>query len=80
MVINGWKRREFTTKGADPTTVVEWSKDGITLQEFQNVYSVIPAVTIDWVPELHKALEEAAFTKDRLDEIAKGDGFEDFKV
>jgi hypothetical protein len=32
-----WKRREFTTKGSDPTVVVIWSKGDITITEFQNI-------------------------------------------
>lgn len=35
-----WKRRETTTRGADPTTIVEWSNGVYKIQEFQNVYRV----------------------------------------
>ena len=65
-----WKRKEFTTRGADPTTVVEWDNGKFMIQEFQNVYTV--RETLAHVPaflstasgplaalgeELHKQLE-----------------------
>lgn len=33
-----WIRKEFVTRGADPTVVVEWSNGDTTITEFQNVY------------------------------------------
>lgn len=40
-----WKRREFTTRSSDPTVVVEWQRnDGVVLQEFQNIITVLGAV------------------------------------
>lgn len=65
---NQWTRKEFTTCGADPTVVVEWSCNGITITEFQNVYRVETDDT--WMEplcgaamlmgeELHKSLEAA---------------------
>jgi hypothetical protein len=35
-----WKRREFTTHGADPTTVVEWFNGTFKITEFQGMYQV----------------------------------------
>jgi hypothetical protein len=35
-----WKRTAYTTRGADPTEVVEWSNGIYSIQEFQNVYRV----------------------------------------
>lgn len=33
-----WKRRQWTTRCSDPTTVVEWSNGVTTVTEFQGVY------------------------------------------
>lgn len=36
-----FKRKEWTTQGADPTTVVQWTGGGDwVLTEFQNVYQI----------------------------------------
>lgn len=64
----GWRRREFTTRGADPTVVVEWSYQhagySIRLTEFQSVIQVeINGVTIDnplrYWEQRHSELEAA---------------------
>lgn len=59
-----WARKEYTTKGADPTTVVEWRANGIMIQEFQTVYRIF-VDDADWDDEMarkgaesiHKQLE-----------------------
>lgn len=35
-----FRRKEWTTNGADPTTVVEWKAEAVTLVEFQGVIGV----------------------------------------
>lgn len=64
----GWQRKEFTTKGADPTVMVTWRNDElrIFIEEFQAVYrttrdddTAAPGTVMDVLgEELHKALEE----------------------
>ena len=58
--VEEWKRREFVTRGPDPTVIVEWSKNGVTIAEFQQVYQAKGDVSkIDPFSELHQALERA---------------------
>lgn len=78
-VINGWTRKEFTTRGSDPTVVVEWSKDAVTIQEFQDCYSLLAGAIkfdgsmVSFVEDLHKTLE-LAYGQAR--ELAVFDSFE----
>jgi hypothetical protein len=55
----GWVRKEFVTRGPDPTVVVTWTKGFVTLTEFQAVYqmTVATGAQLDLVEELHRALE-----------------------
>ncbi len=78
-VINGWTRKEFTTRGSDPTVVVEWSKDAVTIQEFQDCYSLLAgaikfdASMVSFVEDLHKTLELAYGQARDLDEYRATD-------
>jgi hypothetical protein len=40
-----WKRREVTTRCADPTVIVEWSNGIYSIQEFQNIYRVFTCMS-----------------------------------
>lgn len=59
-----WQRKEYTTKGSDPTLVVIWKCEDYEITEFQNVYSVqnrrgkdLSGKLAVMAEELHKALE-----------------------
>ena len=68
--MKGWKRRTYVVGQADPTLVVVWSGHGLSITEFQAIYSVVEnehgeGVVINRMnhvasvlgKELHKALE-----------------------
>lgn len=62
-----WVRRAWTSPGADPTHVVEWSCEGYRITEFQGIYLVSDPKTGNAFlgkvavlgEEVHKALESA---------------------
>lgn len=62
--LTGWKRKEITTKGADPTVVVTWTNGGIGIQEFQGIYTLLVNGKrydmddpLECLKETHSALE-----------------------
>lgn len=61
-----WRRREWTTRGADPTLVIEWKfilgRSEGSINEFQNVYrgtGFLEGLDEAFLAWLHGALEEA---------------------
>ncbi len=84
-----FKRREFTTKGFDPTVVVEYENKelGIRITEFQGIYQVSlapdPETLLEKTPvgtllnevgaALHEALEENRHLQIYVAEMAKTD-------
>lgn len=60
-----WKRKSYVSGGADPTVVVEWSKNNLTVVEFQGTYILdVPGgkhtrspFILQLAQELHEALE-----------------------
>jgi hypothetical protein len=62
---NNWKRTEQVVDKADPTAVVFWQKEDLSISEFQGIYTTrregIQADRLSTIAELgeelHKALE-----------------------
>jgi len=74
-----WTRKEYVTRSSDPTTVVEWEKNGTRITEFQNIYVIIGSTTMDLAAELHKALETINDLQNDMN-TADQDGNPDAKI
>jgi hypothetical protein len=51
-----WIRKSYVTCGSDPTEVVEWASDLLTITEFQQVYDV------EYAKPIQSSLEEVIST------------------
>jgi len=71
----GWVRKEQTTPGSDPTTVVTFTKGEVSLIEFQGVYvarvGAMDMGELAFIADLHKALELHYSLEQELDARAR---------
>lgn len=71
-----WKRKEYVTRGADPTVVVTWKSEDYEITEFQGIYltqdkrgKAMNGPVAVLAEELHKALEMAHDLRREHDDV-----------